>query len=125
MHRAPHQARCVMGEFARVGHQGGGAWRDHRLAEHAPAGIGHQGGAKAFDLGDMPGSAGLLQHCATAGNGQHRCGVFAAATAQARQMGEHAADWGRYYAEQPQVMAGSIALGQRLLQQAVGLQVQP
>lgn len=60
-------------------------------------------------------------------NAFRRLGLLplALAPAEARQLGEHATDWGRYYAEQPQVMAGSVALGQRLLQQAAAVKAQP
>lgn len=56
-------------------------------------------------------------------NAFRRLGLLplAVARADADKMGAHAADWGRYYAEQPQVMAGPIALGERLLAASNGL----
>lgn len=53
-------------------------------------------------------------------NAFRRLGLLplAVAPADAARMGAHAADWGRYYAEQPQVMAGPIALGERLLRES-------
>ena len=85
---AAHQAGGVMGVFARVGHQVPGRRRNHRLTEHAPAGVTDDHGAKGFEHPDMPGGTGLFQHGTATGDRQHHIWVTLAALAQARQMGE-------------------------------------